>query len=187
MDGKKQKNSKVNTGNINEWLKSRDQRKIVLGEIISRKDKELEELKKKNGAFSKIIRQEAAKEAAYKIKAWYCKRLAKTSSYFGIDNENPSIWNVENENVKLKDTIKEVSKKTLTFYKNRKYNGDVRLVYENLLFTGLSTTNFKRCVKLPLEKLSKAIVYRSPKVLFTNVSWCKKSRPKKCRHKITWQ
>ena len=64
------------------------------------------------------------------------------------------------------DQIKEVSEKTLNFYKNRKYNDDVRMVYEDLLSTGLSTRSVERCVRLVLEKLAEANVGRLPKVTF---------------------
>ena len=64
------------------------------------------------------------------------------------------------------DRIKEVSEKTLNFYKNGKYNDDVRMVYEDLLSTRLSTRNVERCVRLVLEKLAEAKVGRLPKVTF---------------------
>ena len=80
LDAKKQKISKLNTRNVNKWLRSRDQKIKVLEKAISRKDKELEELKKKNKAFSKIIRQNAANQAAYRIKVWYWKRIAKNTN-----------------------------------------------------------------------------------------------------------
>ena len=64
------------------------------------------------------------------------------------------------------DQIKEVSEKTLNFYKNGKYNDDVRMVYEDLLSTRLSTRNVERCVRLVLEKLAEAKVGRLPKVTF---------------------
>ena len=41
-------------------MRERDQKIKVLEEIISRKDKELEELKKKNEVVAKIIKQKAA-------------------------------------------------------------------------------------------------------------------------------
>ena len=46
-------------------MRERDQKIKVLEERISRKDKELEELKKKNEVVAKIIKQKAAKETAY--------------------------------------------------------------------------------------------------------------------------
>ena len=109
LDAKKQKVSKINTRNINERLRSRDQKIKVLEERISRKDKELEELMKKNEVFSKIIKQKAAKEAAYRSKVWYWKRITKKTTHFGSDAENTikklkdEIRYIENENVKLMD------------------------------------------------------------------------------------
>ena len=109
LDEKKQKVSKISTRNINKRLRSRDQRIKVLEERISRKDKELEELKKRNEVFSKIIKQKAAKEAAYRNKIWYWKRIAKKTTHFGSDAENTikklkdEIRYIENENVKLMD------------------------------------------------------------------------------------
>ena len=47
LDAKKQKVSKLNTRNVNKRLRSRDQKIKVLEEKISRKDKEIEELKRK--------------------------------------------------------------------------------------------------------------------------------------------
>ena len=100
------------------------------------------------------------------------KRIAKTTKHFGGDNQNTirklkdEIRYTENENVKLMDQIKEVSEKTLNFYKNRKYNDDVRMVYEDLLSMGLSTRSVERCVRLVLEKLAEANVGRLPKVTF---------------------
>ena len=64
------------------------------------------------------------------------------------------------------DQIKEVSEKTLNFYKNGKYIDDVRMVHEDLLSMVLSTRNVERCVKLVLEKLAKAEVERLPKGTF---------------------
>ena len=61
-------------------MRSRDQKRKVLEKAISRKDKEWVELKKKNKVFSKIIRQNAANEAAYRSKVWYWKRIAKTTN-----------------------------------------------------------------------------------------------------------
>ena len=109
LDAKKQKVSKISTRNINKRLRSRDQKIKVLEERISRKDKELEELKKRNEVFSKNIKQKAAKEAAYRNKIWYWKRIAKKSTHFGSDAENTikklkdEIRYIENENVKLMD------------------------------------------------------------------------------------
>ena len=54
LDTKKQKASKLNTRNINKWLRSRDQKIKILEERISRKDKELEELKKEKMSFPKL-------------------------------------------------------------------------------------------------------------------------------------
>ena len=54
LDTKKQKASKLNTRNINKWLRSRDQKIKILQERISRKDKELEELKKEKMSFPKL-------------------------------------------------------------------------------------------------------------------------------------
>ena len=56
------------------------------------------------------------------------------------------------------DRIKEVSEKTLNFYKNGKYNDDVRMVYEDPISMGLSTRNVERCVRLVFEKLEKRLV-----------------------------
>ena len=109
LDAKKQKVSKISTRNINKRLRSRDQKIKVLEERISRKDKELEELKKRNEVFSKNIKQKAAKEAAYRNKIWYWKRIAKKTTHFGSDAENTikklkdEIRYIENENVKLMD------------------------------------------------------------------------------------
>ena len=109
LDEKKQKVSKISTRNINKRLRSRDQKIKVLEERIPRKDKELEELKKRNEVFSKIIKQKAAKEAAYRNKIWYWKRIAKKTTHFGSDAENTikklkdEIRYIENENVKLMD------------------------------------------------------------------------------------
>ena len=109
LDAKKQKVSKISTRNINKRLRSRDQKIKVLEERISRKDKELEELKKRNEVFSKNIKQKAAKEAAYRNKIWYWKRIAKKTTHFGNDAENTikklkdEIRYIENENVKLMD------------------------------------------------------------------------------------
>ena len=109
LDAKKQKVSKISTRNINKRLRSRDQKIKVLEERISRKDKELEELKKRNEVFSKNIKQKAAKEAAYRNKIWYWKRIAKKTTHFGTDAENTikklkdEIRYIENENVKLMD------------------------------------------------------------------------------------
>ena len=69
-------------------MRSRDQKIKVLEEKISRKDKEIEELNKKNEAFSKIMRQKAAEEAAYRSKVRYWKRIAKATNHFGSDTEN---------------------------------------------------------------------------------------------------
>ena len=121
-------------------MRARDQKIKVLEERIFRKDKELEELKKKNEVFSKIIKQKAAKETEYRSKVWHSKKIAKTTTHFDSDTENTikklkdEIRYVENENVKLMDRIKEVSEKTLNFYKNGKYNDDVRIVYEDFFF-----------------------------------------------------
>ena len=128
-------------------MRSRDQKIKILEERISRKDKELEELKKED-VFSKIIQQKAAKDAAYRSKVWYWKRIAKTTKHFGSDTENTirkvkdEIRYTENENVNLMDQIKKVSEKTLNFYKNGKYNDDVRMVYEDQEFYG---TKHKEC------------------------------------------
>ena len=109
LDEKKQKVSKISTRNINKRLRSRDQKIKVLEERISRKDKELEELKKRNEVFSKNIKQKAAKEAAYRNKIWYWKRIAKKTTHFDSDAENTikklkdEIRYIENENVKLMD------------------------------------------------------------------------------------
>ena len=109
LDAKKQKVSKISTRNINKRLRSRDQKIKVLEERISRKDKELEELKKRNEVFSKNIKQKAAKEAPYRNKIWYWKRIAKKTTHFGSDAENTikklkdEIRYIENENVKLMD------------------------------------------------------------------------------------
>ena len=109
LDAKKQKVSKISTRNINKRLRSRDQKIKVLEERISRKDKELEELKKRNEVFSKNIKQKAAEEAAYRNKIWYWKRIAKKTTHFGSDAENTikklkdEIRYIENENVKLMD------------------------------------------------------------------------------------
>ena len=84
----KNKVSKLNTRNINKRLRSTDQKIKVLEERISWKDKELEELKKKNEVFSEIIKQKTAKEAAYRSKVWYWKRIAKKTTHFGSDHEN---------------------------------------------------------------------------------------------------
>ena len=98
-------------------MRSRDQKIKVLEEKISRKDKEIEELKKKNEAFSKIMRRNAAKKAAYRSMVWYWKRIARTTNHFCSDTENTirklkdEIRYIENENVKLMDGIKEVSEK----------------------------------------------------------------------------
>ena len=54
LNAKKQKVSKLNTRNVNKRLRSRDQKIKVLEEKISRKDKEIEELKKKMRPFPKI-------------------------------------------------------------------------------------------------------------------------------------
>ena len=54
LDTKKQKASKLNTRNINKWLRSRDQKIKILEERISRKDKELEELKREKMSFPKL-------------------------------------------------------------------------------------------------------------------------------------
>ena len=62
--------------------------------------------------------------------------------------------------------IKEVSEKTLNFYKNGRYNDDVMMVYEDLLSMGLSTRNAERCVRLNFKKLAEAKVGRLPKVTF---------------------
>ena len=56
------------------------------------------------------------------------------------------------------DRIKEVSEKTLNFYKNGKHNDDVRMVYEDPISMGLSTRNVERCVRLVFEKLEKRLV-----------------------------
>ena len=65
-------------------MRSRDQKIKLLEESTSRKDKELDELKKKNEVFSKIIRQKAAKEAAHRSKVWYWKRIAKTTNHLAV-------------------------------------------------------------------------------------------------------
>ena len=172
LNAKKQKVSKLNTRNVNKRLRSRDQKIKVSEEKISRKDKEIEELKKKNEVFSKIIRQKAAKEAAYRSKVWYWKRIAKRTNHFASDTENTirklkdKIRYVENESVKVMDRIKEISEQTLNFYKNGKYNEYVRMVSEDLLSMGLITRNVERCVRLVLEKLAKAKVGMLPKVTF---------------------
>ena len=122
------------------------------------------------------------------------KRIAKTTKHFGGDTQNTirklkdEIRYTENENVKLMDQIKEVSEKKLNFYKNGKYNDDVRMVYEDLLSTGLSTRSVERCVRLVLEKLAEANVGRLPKVTFAkDVSRGKRTSPNTCSHKVIGQ
>ena len=77
------------------------------------------------------------------------------------------------------DRIKEVSEKTLNFYKNGKYNDDVSMVYEDLLSMGLSTRNVERCVRL--------VLVTKGNICQRYVSRGKRSSPNTCSHKVIGQ
>ena len=67
----------------------------------------------------------------------------------------------------MEEKVEVFTTKKLSFFKNNRYCDKIRMVYENILYMGLSTWNVQKVIKIVLEKLAGVECDRLPKSTFS--------------------
>ena len=112
-------------------------------------------MKKKLEEALKVVFKERKKRSYWKnlVKRNASKNDSSSFSQSYVDQLNEQIMYLQNEKLQLEERMQDFVANKVNFFHNRKYNDNIRTVYQDLLYMGLSTRNVEKAIDIVLRDL----------------------------------